>query len=126
MGNSVCLCVYFRKSLTLEKQGQFFYFRVCVILSLCHSFSHLVWVRVINVWLVGLIALQDTVMVLTFNFAVTCLGAKAWENPWKNITFKRIITVVTSMQFGSKGLNMGFSRARLPEFKSWLYFLLVM
>lgn len=24
MGNCVCLCVYFKKSLTLEKQGQFF------------------------------------------------------------------------------------------------------
>lgn len=47
MGNYVCLHVYSRKSLTLDKQGQCFDFRVCLILCLCHS-SHLVGVRVLS------------------------------------------------------------------------------
>lgn len=47
VGNYVCLRVYSRKSLTLDKQGQCFDFRVCLILCLCHS-SHLVGVRVLS------------------------------------------------------------------------------
>lgn len=72
-----------------------------MILSLCHSFSHLVGVRVLSIWLIGLVVLQDRVAVLRLKFAVTHLSAKAWENPWKNITFEKIITVVTSVRFGS-------------------------
>ena len=38
MGNKVCLCVYSRKSLTLDKQAQFLFvffltFKVCLILG---------------------------------------------------------------------------------------------
>lgn len=47
-GNSVCLCVYSRKSLTLDKQGQCFDFRVRLILSLCHSASYLVGLRILS------------------------------------------------------------------------------
>lgn len=75
VGNCVSLCI-FQKEFNLEQIGPsvfcfFFNFRVYLTLSLCHSSSHLVGIRVISAGLTGLITLQDIVVVLTLKLTVT-------------------------------------------------------